>query len=147
MSKQGRIHQQFPLFHRDPFTPELHAVVEKTIKEVNNALVQRKLPPLPTHLYNYHTDSENSISEETYDDYYAKSSQSQNNQNAQKENSITRAATNSNRYPSEKLNKSTLGDAKSRGSNLIKSITGKGGSQPTTEGEKVLKLYPWMKSK
>ncbi|CAL4108252.1 unnamed protein product, partial [Meganyctiphanes norvegica] len=44
------------IFYRlhDPFTPELHGIVEAAIDDVNDALEIRKWPQLPKHLYNYH---------------------------------------------------------------------------------------------
>nr|XP_053642331.1 uncharacterized protein LOC128695628 [Cherax quadricarinatus] len=41
---------------RDPFTPELHEVMEKAMQEVDAALVRHGWPGLPFHLYSYHYD-------------------------------------------------------------------------------------------
>ncbi|XP_045623434.1 uncharacterized protein [Procambarus clarkii] len=39
---------------RDPFTQELHLVMEAAMKEVDTALVKHGWPGLPLHLYSYH---------------------------------------------------------------------------------------------
>ncbi|KAK7086073.1 WSC domain-containing protein 1, partial [Halocaridina rubra] len=43
----------------DPYTEELHKAIEETIKKVNTVLHRHGRAPLPSHLYGYHTESEN----------------------------------------------------------------------------------------
>ncbi|XP_064094485.1 uncharacterized protein LOC135206919 isoform X2 [Macrobrachium nipponense] len=137
---------------KDPFTPELHAAVEKHIRDVNDALIQRGWPPLPTHLYNYHVEVEDPLNS------------AQNDQEEEGSHATLKAplaphspkvSSNISRNPkASKDIQDGSGKRKVfsaitnsiRAENSIRSATNKRESNSKPTGEKVFKLYPWMKS-
>ncbi|XP_068205920.1 sialate:O-sulfotransferase 2-like isoform X2 [Palaemon carinicauda] len=129
---------------KDPFTPELHASVEKHIGEVNDALVQRGWSPLPTHLYNYHVEIEDPLN-----------SPQNNAEEEQETRDVTPKVSNISR--NSKISKAVNdGSGKrkvfpaiarsARAENSIRAGTEKRDVNAKPAGEKVYKLYPWMKS-